>query len=1102
MKRFFSGSKNNKSDSRSPSLTAKNLFGGNKNASNNSDDDEVSNDISSPTNGTSTPTTGSRATSFGKRLLSSDSSPNVPQFASDSQQQLSMDNIPELSPILTPIVTLLSAQSHRRYHKGVILVLHDLKNDGSPADRAWKEYYAVILGTQLALWDAQELANSRSDSTNNNNNSLKSVASKPRYINFTDATLRPLDSDDSIISNDQNKHLQNVLVVSTTLQNRYFLKFSDLSSYKEWTAAIRLSLYENVSLQEAYTGAFLSSRGSKLGDIKNILASNNKFTYSEWVSVRFGPGMTWKRCFAVVTQHSKKNAEKEKKAHHKKRKNILKMKKNKKDDEDMIEDEENDAFPDFHTATSGHDHNGTIRFYENDKKISKKNAMATVLDATALYAVYPSSPLLIDNSTIIKLDGSVSFAEDHKVQNSSIFIMAEKHMGVPSYDTIIRFMIPAMNAFNLYGRPKQLIANRNDPSSLMFALPTLPCIYYLEVKDILEMINGNETSPWNSEDWNNHIDQLLELKIKEHNYIGCGFKPKSPTIYSSPKVDADELFKGNEFASSSSFFNQVSVSDNMLPSPTRSGVYSPNRSNMFPSPSRSTSNNNNNNNSNVLSPTDMFVAEKAYNNDDEKSEHTMSPPPESVHRRSLLVTQDSQRTMEPNTTTSLYKQDEYISLSPERINDGYSSNHQSPEKSLPYPPILANSDEQMSTPPSFAKLHSVSPTKSEGYESPYEEYVGTDKPFQISGINEPIDNNDEDNFTSAHSSRQESEHEYSSADDDDDDIPVKRTDEFAMDADSSDLIDKINDIDINNSQVGLLDTRSSSSSASFEKKSEIEHKFLPEGDIDPDIISGLHLNNNIQFDKKSNSDTNNNNQTQNEHNVEADVFDPDYVEQYQINETESIFTTQESTLSNNNVTKSPIHSPQKNTSIPVSTTSTNLHHYTEMNTNEPLPLMNNAQQHLPQQHLPQHALPQRFGNQQMLNNNNNMVPNYNPRPAAPNSPSRFQGGYPQGRQQQFPQQQFSPQQQQQCQQQFLPPQQQQQQRQQFNPQQQQQYQRQMYQRMSPLQQQQNQQQFMSRGSYNQPPMGGRVPPPTGSPKNKGFAQYMPNTPTKNPYSNN
>ena len=229
--------------------------------------------------------------------------------------------------------------------------------------------------------------------------------------------------------------------------------------------------------------------------------ADTKFTYEDWVSVRFGTGMPWKRCYAVISPQSSK-----------------KKKKNSK---------------------------GSICFYENDKKTKKSNVMTTVVDARALYAVYPSSPILIDISTIIKLEGLVSFEKSEEPQDTNIFIMPEKHQGVPGYDTIIRFLIPAMNAFYLYGRPKGLIANRIDPDSLLFALPTLPHIYYLQVDDVVSLTKDKNYLHWSTVDWRSNIVKLLQKKLGK-GYKGCGNKSVSASsgMMKSPTISSIELFEG------------------------------------------------------------------------------------------------------------------------------------------------------------------------------------------------------------------------------------------------------------------------------------------------------------------------------------------------------------------------------------------------------------------------------------------------------------------------------------------------------------------------------------------------------------------------------
>lgn len=401
-----------------------------------------------------------------------------------------------LSPELVPIVTLLSAQAHRRYHEGVFLILKDLKSDGSPAERVWKEVYGVLIGTQLAVWDAGLLA-----ANGNNPEALLKATAKPAYVNFTDSNFRPLDPNEAVVAEGKKK-LDNTMVVSTTLKNRYFLQFSDRESFIQWHAAFRLSAFEFTALQEAYTGAFLSSRGAKLGDIRVILA-DSKFDYEDWVSVRFGAGMPWKRCYAVISQPTKKNSKDGKKKRY-----------------------------------------GTISFYESDKKTKKSSAMATVSGANAIYAIYPSSPVLIDTSTMIKLQGSIVFGKKDAPKDTDIFIMPEKHFAVPGYDTIIRFLVPAMNAFQLYGRPKRLIANRDDHESLLFGLPTLPHVHYLRVEDLMPLTNSASSTNWTVEDWRTQVKAILGKRL-ERGYTGCGSSAGLTGALSSPAIGSSDLFESS-----------------------------------------------------------------------------------------------------------------------------------------------------------------------------------------------------------------------------------------------------------------------------------------------------------------------------------------------------------------------------------------------------------------------------------------------------------------------------------------------------------------------------------------------------------------------------
>ncbi|CCK69182.1 Skg3p KNAG_0C00690 [Huiozyma naganishii CBS 8797] len=837
MKRFFSGSK-------SPKLAAppKNLFS-----------------RKGSTSSTGSKDTFSRSSSFGQRLLNGDSSPNLPQFAQEQRDASDSVLNNDLSPELVPIVTLLSAQAHRRYHKGVILVLHDLKNDGTPATGKWTECYAVLLGTQLALWEAKEIAGLQEgdNSTRVISSSLKKAASTPKYINLADCALRPLDSDDSVLSNDgRNVDLSNVLVVSTTLKNRYFLQFSDKNSYDEWTAAFRLSLYENVSLQEAYTGAFLSSRGSKLSDIKVIMDERNKFSYSEWVSVRFGAGMPWKRCFAVVSQSTGK-------------------KKN------------GSPF-------------GKISFYDNDKKVNKKSVMVTITEARRAYAVYPSAPVLIDNSTILKLEGSIIFSDkDGNSEDCNVFIMAEKHQGVGSYDTIIRFLIPVMNAFALYGRPKQLIADRDDPNSLMFALPILPAIYYLEVKDILDMIRANETSPWNQDDWNSNIDELLKTKKLEEGYTGCGQKGRLPSTFSSPTLGPDDLFRG---PNSPVFSNPPSLrSDKLLNASPQSRILDriSDSAEFLPTSHELPKiiDANEDAESSVASSSKESVVLNPFETAEDLNgvaipegyEQQHTPGNESASRRSM-----------PNN-----KQPELPIVSPHiESNDEYPNNTsaiQAGELSELYDKYAiapfgatheSSTGDNLEPKPMFLATEQETSRYSNGYESPYENYVGTtndSKRFEISNIRDSRSTADYDDDVKAAASFKSAmaTNESNSS-----------TGLLDVDHAFDELADKINEVNI----VQKLDSVNTDTTAKYDEFGD-----------DDELAPVLKL----QLTQTTGNGTQNRHVEKDE---EADVFDPDFVDQSQMLGAETAFKNEEDNVSATN----QAYNLEKKSSIPRSPSQTNL----------------------------------------------------------------------------------------------------------------------------------------------------------------------------------
>lgn len=364
-----------------------------------------------------------------------------------------------MSPELAPIETLLSAQSNRKYHEGFFMLLKDLNGSGQPAARQWEEVYAVLIGNELSYWDAELMKNGDHGFEN-----------KPNYLNFSDATFKALETLPT-----SEGSLSNVIVLSTTLKNRFLLQYSTKDQFRQWHAALRLASFEYTSLQEGYTAAMLSARGSMLSDIRVILAPT-KFAREDWTGVRFGAGMPWKRCFTRIEPYKKQ----------KKKKNQGKI--------------------------------GKIEFFESEKS---KKPMATIVSAESVYAVYPKNFTIIDQSTMVKLDGMIEFDKAEGPKECSIFLMPEQHSSVPGYDTLIRFLIPVLDAFKLYGRPERLNADKTDPNSLLFALPVLPNVHYLEVQDLLQLSSSSSSLSWDAFKWNNAIKQILQTKMSD-GYTGCG----------------------------------------------------------------------------------------------------------------------------------------------------------------------------------------------------------------------------------------------------------------------------------------------------------------------------------------------------------------------------------------------------------------------------------------------------------------------------------------------------------------------------------------------------------------------------------------------------
>nr|POE49424.1 protein skg3 [Quercus suber] len=378
-----------------------------------------------------------------------------------------MDVAQDTPPELQPIFSFLNSHSNKLYQEGYFLKLHDLDTRGRPSpDRTWNECFAQLVGTVLSLWDAAALDVAGED-----------AEVVPSFINLSDASIK-----------------MNVLSISTAANNRYLLHFNSLNSLTQWTAGIRLAMFEHSTLQEAYTGSLIAGKGRFLNNIKAIM-ERSRFAHEDWARVRFGAGTPWKRYWCVISPPDEKEFAKAQKT----------MKK--------TSSYERAKLP-----------KGDIKFYDTRKVTKKTRPVATINDAFAAYAIYPQSKPLIDQSTLVKLEGLVTIhTAPETTTEGFVFVMPEVHAAVTGFEMMLRWLFPVYDTFGLYGRPTRLIADTLDQRGLMFAMPRDRRYGYLDTLDVSGLIHTEGSQAWSERQWRREMKKLTSSRMMT-------FSEKSPRI--------------------------------------------------------------------------------------------------------------------------------------------------------------------------------------------------------------------------------------------------------------------------------------------------------------------------------------------------------------------------------------------------------------------------------------------------------------------------------------------------------------------------------------------------------------------------------------------
>lgn len=242
-------------------------------------------------------------------------------------------------------------------------------------------------------------------------------------------------------------------------------------------------MYENSTLQEAYTGSLIAGKGKLLNNIK-VIMDRTRIQNEDWTRVRFGAGTPWRRCWCVISPPTEKEIQKQQKQLKKKsayeRTPVLK---------------------------------GNIKFYDT-RKTKKAQPIATINDAYSAYAIYPQSKPLIDQSTLVKIEGSITIhSTPETTTDGFVFVMPEAHPAVSGFEMLLRYLFPVYDVFALYGRPSRLIADTLDTRSLMFALPQERRYGYLEILDVAGLIHETGSQSWTERDWRKKMKDLTSQRM-------------------------------------------------------------------------------------------------------------------------------------------------------------------------------------------------------------------------------------------------------------------------------------------------------------------------------------------------------------------------------------------------------------------------------------------------------------------------------------------------------------------------------------------------------------------------------------------------------------
>lgn len=209
---------------------------------------------------------------------------------------------------------------------------------------------------------------------------------------------------------------------------------------------------------------------------------------------------------------------------------------------------------------------GDVKFYDS-KKTKKTLPIATIRDAYSAYAIYPQSKPLIDQSTLVKVEGTITIhSTPETTQEGFVFVMPEVHPAVTGFEMMLRWLFPLYDVFAMYGRPTRLIADTLDVRSLMFALPQEKRYGYLEILDVAGLIHEPGSQTWREREWRQKLKEITSTRVSRMQSNG-GRSRSRASSYRGHRNSLPSRAGTLRYEDGASIRSSPSMRDELAPSP-------------------------------------------------------------------------------------------------------------------------------------------------------------------------------------------------------------------------------------------------------------------------------------------------------------------------------------------------------------------------------------------------------------------------------------------------------------------------------------------------------------------------------------------------------